>query len=70
MTDNVIQLKRKSPKPTATQIVCAECEGEAWDMIIFDLPEDVIDGLSIACFQCKACGFQVDAAILWPEAEE
>ena len=35
-------------------------------MIIFDLPEDVIDGLSIACFQCKACGFQVDAAILWP----
>jgi hypothetical protein len=67
---NVIELKRKAPKPTATQIICGDCEGEAWDIITYNLPDDIYDGLSIACFQCRSCGSQVDAAILWPEEDQ
>lgn len=66
---NVVELRRRAPTPTASKIVC-ECESDAWEIILFDLPDDVIEGLSIACFQCKECGSQVDAAIVWPEQED
>ena len=65
---NVIELKRKAPKPSYTMIVCDECEGNDWRIIGVDMTQ--LDDIMITIFQCCGCGSEVPAAIIWPEVDE